>query len=673
VAEIAAGLRLFVEVGQVAELRILNAGRAGTVAGYFDSVDAMAKEAARWSGKAPGVYFTINPVKPALLARANNRLIERARTTTGDIDIERRLWLPIDFDAVRPAGISATELEHQAAIARARQCRDWLSGGGWPSPILADSSNGGHLPYLIDLPNDEASAALLKRCLAALDFIFSDAVVTVDQTVWNAGRIWKVYGTLACKGDSTAERPHRVAKILEAPERLVKVPRDLLEALAAQAPKLEEPARNGSSGTFDAEAWIRDHVPNVVSSGPWKNGGKKWVLNPCPWNDQHTNKSAFIVRWPNGTLGAGCHHNGCAGKDWHALRDLYEPGWREQKRARATASGKASGKENADKQGTDKQDFPAPIPASNLLREETQAGGIWEGMITPGGITLLSALWKCGKTTLLAHLVKRRQYGGTLCGLSVSQGGVLYVTEERQGRWAARRDQLEIGDHAHFLIRPFASKPTRDRWLLFLLYVKQIVLQGSFDLIVLDTLANLWPVRDENDAAEVQAALMPLHGIAGETGAALLLVHHLRKGDGEEATGTRGSGALAAFVDTILELRRFNPKNRKDRRRVLTGYSRLEGTPDELVIELEEDGSDYTSQGDREHAVHLELCESIKERLPAKPPGVTLEELREQWPDEPKPSQRTLGNELPKGIKAGLWARSGEGVKGDPYRYFLMP
>src|SRR5262249_44175120 len=30
---------------------------------------------------------------------------------------------------------------------------------------------------------------------------------------------------------------------------------------------------------------------------------------------------------------AGCHHNGCAGKKWHDLRDLVEPGWREHRAA----------------------------------------------------------------------------------------------------------------------------------------------------------------------------------------------------------------------------------------------------------------------------------------------------------------------------------------------------
>ena len=57
------------------------------------------------------------------------------------------------------------------------------------------------------------------------------------------------------------------------------------------------------------------------------------MLNPCPWNSAHTNKSAFVVQFASGAIAAGCHHNGCHGNNWHALRDLYEPGW--QTRARS--------------------------------------------------------------------------------------------------------------------------------------------------------------------------------------------------------------------------------------------------------------------------------------------------------------------------------------------------
>jgi hypothetical protein len=212
--EIARGLRLLLEPGQVVELRCLNTTK-GTVSGYFDDFDKLLKEIQRIDGKVPAVYLTLNPVNPALLARSKNRLKPYAKQTTSDTDIIRRRWLPIDFDPVRPAGISSTNEEHNAAIARARDVQFYLVDLGFPCGVVADSGNGAHLLQRIDSANDEPARKLIEGCLKALDKKFSDDKVKVDLTTYNAARIWKCYGTLACKGDLTPDRPHRRARILE--------------------------------------------------------------------------------------------------------------------------------------------------------------------------------------------------------------------------------------------------------------------------------------------------------------------------------------------------------------------------------------------------------------------------------------------------------------------------
>jgi hypothetical protein len=321
---------VFFQPGTIAELRIIDTHR-GTVSGYFDNSPAFIRAAQQWSGKAPAVYCTLNPCTPALLARAANRLKDRVKSTTSDKDIVRRVWFPLDFDPVRPADISATEVEHDAALQRAEACTTWLAYRGWPAPVAADSGNGGHRLYRIDLPNDDASRALLQRCLEALAMYFTDSVVALDVSVFNAARIWKVYGTMACKGDHLPERPHRLSRLLDVPSTLACVTRQQLEGVAAllPAPATSTPRRGMPQGVpFDLPQWITSHGLPVVSEGLWQHSGYRWVLNPCPWNSAHTNKSAFVVQFASGAIAAGCHHNGCHGNNWHALRDLYEPGWR---------------------------------------------------------------------------------------------------------------------------------------------------------------------------------------------------------------------------------------------------------------------------------------------------------------------------------------------------------
>ena len=46
----------------------------------------------------------------------------------------------------------------------------------------ADSGNGGHLRYRVNLSADDSQ--LIKRCLMALAMRFGDNEVDVDQSVW---------------------------------------------------------------------------------------------------------------------------------------------------------------------------------------------------------------------------------------------------------------------------------------------------------------------------------------------------------------------------------------------------------------------------------------------------------------------------------------------------------
>lgn len=189
------------------------------VSGYFDDGDAFvaAARALDESGAPSGIYATLNPVAPDLLARAANRLIavRRKESTTDDAHIVRRRWLLLDFDPARPAGISATKQELTAALAAARRTRTVLAERGWPLPVLACSGNGWHLLYRYDRPNDDAATAFTRALLGSLATEFGDAAVGVDTGVYNASRIVKLYGTVARKGDSTPQRPHRRAGIME--------------------------------------------------------------------------------------------------------------------------------------------------------------------------------------------------------------------------------------------------------------------------------------------------------------------------------------------------------------------------------------------------------------------------------------------------------------------------
>lgn len=314
--------------------------------------------------------------------------------------------------------------------------------------------------------------------------------------------------------------------------------------------------------------------------------------------------------------------------------------------------------------------FPAPVPASEL----GDGGPVeweWEGFIAAGCTSLMTGLWKCGKTTLIGHLIRARGTGGNLAG-KVTSGKVLVVTEEGSGLWARRRDDLGIGDHASFILRPFVAKPSNIEWRRFVEYLAGLVQSDGYGLVILDTFGAVAPYTNENDAAEMMAALMPLHAIT-QAGAGLLLIHHPRKGDADEGQASRGSGALPGFVDTIIELRRFDKKDRSDTRRVLTTYSRFDESPPETVIELTDTG--YIARGSRKEARTADRAGVLLDILPSVMPGLTVAQVRDAWREEQEtdpPSERTLRTDLQAGLPKGRWRRDGSGKSRDPYTYLRL-
>ncbi|HQT96235.1 MAG TPA: hypothetical protein PK435_16540, partial [Thermoanaerobaculaceae bacterium] len=257
----------------------------------------------------------------------------------------RRLRLLLDFDPTRPdKNTSSTDAEKAAALALAIQVREYLTGRGWPAPILGDSGNGYHLVYGINLPNDNPSTWLVEWVLKGLDRRFSSSAVKVDTSVYNAGRISKLYGTMACKGPNTPDRPHRLTRIVEAPDLLGPVfmasvstvlLNELLDELkdkgedtsaAAAAPlPAAAPRPTAPTGTpFDVDHYLHEHHIGVKRDEPY-DGGRRWILKTCPFNPDHGKGSdTAILQLVSGAVVFKCQHDGCAETTWRDYREAVE-------------------------------------------------------------------------------------------------------------------------------------------------------------------------------------------------------------------------------------------------------------------------------------------------------------------------------------------------------------
>lgn len=307
---------------------------------------------------------------------------------------------------------------------------------------------------------------------------------------------------------------------------------------------------------------------------------------------------------------------------------------------------------------------------SELRRQPEGTKWLWQGLVSRGGVSLFSALWKIGKTTLLGHLV--RAFDGRsseFLGLPITPSKILYVTEEHEELWAERRDDLGIADHVGMVCRPFRGRPNMAEWQEFVGKLAATVSEHQFDLVVMDTISKLWPVKEENDAGQVEEALMPLWAITN-MGAALFLVHHTRKSGGTEFTGSRGSGGLPAFCETLIEFRR-DSEDTKDAKRVIQAKGRYRETPDKLLIELTPAG--YVSHGDPDDPqVKAQFSgkdwkAEVLAKMPTSPPGWTIQEVIQAISQGVR--RVDVKAWLDERVADGEMMSAGAGTKGDPLRW----
>jgi len=316
------------EPGEVFEVRIPKT-KAGTLSGYFNDTSKAAIFIAKENGKHQAIYATVNPVQPALLSRMENK-INLSQVTTTDAEIQRRRWFLLDFDPKRPTGISSTDGELELARRRAQDVIEWLKSIGWPEPLQANSGNGWHLMYRVDEPNDDACRVDFEMATKMLSSIFSDQHVEVDVTVYNASRVWKVYGTLSMKGSSTEDRPHRVAQLAALPDKLEIVTRAQIENVARPLRDAKGDEYKDMTGEYIADMvkWLADRG-QTVTSGPrplYGNEGQKWTISRCPFDHNHKDPMVGLV---SNRPVFRCLHNSCSAYRWKEFREKIDPTYKD--------------------------------------------------------------------------------------------------------------------------------------------------------------------------------------------------------------------------------------------------------------------------------------------------------------------------------------------------------
>ena len=326
--------------GELFEIRLINGSY--NASGYFTNADTAIKALQdfrpNWNSRTPtakasNIFITLNPIDMSCYSRKqHDHFIENVTPTTKDNEITALNWLLIDLDPKRISGVSSSDAELTLAKEKSNTIRSFMSERGFKEPIRAMSGNGIHLVYRFNVKNTEENVAVFENALKVLSDKFSDDSVEVDTTVFNPARICKLWGTIAQKGATTPERPHRKAYI--EPSTPFSIPVNdftLLRALAAEIDE-NKPSETAYSTTkentkekFDLQQFISEHNIPVKSIERAANGSVKYILEHCLFDESHKGKDAAIFQKSDGSLGYKCFHNSCSDKHWKDVRLLFEP------------------------------------------------------------------------------------------------------------------------------------------------------------------------------------------------------------------------------------------------------------------------------------------------------------------------------------------------------------
>jgi hypothetical protein len=263
-----------------------------------------------------GAYFLLNELDPNRGQRLDILFRARKGQLTADKDIARRRWILFDSDSVKPTGAAATPEQHRVAHEHSAKLEAALTAEGWPRPIVCDSGNGAHRLYAVDRPNDRETAFLLSNLLNVTAKRFDTDAVKLDRTVWNAGRITRLYG-------SRNHKAGRDSAVLSVPS-IVPVTLEQIQAVVTKwrgALGYKKPlvARVGDWTPERVQAFLSFHdidyrPPTEIPSGIL------WVLSPCPLNDEHVGTSPGVILTKSGWPKFRCMHNSCSGIKWADFR-----------------------------------------------------------------------------------------------------------------------------------------------------------------------------------------------------------------------------------------------------------------------------------------------------------------------------------------------------------------
>lgn len=267
----------------------------------------------------------------------------------------------------------------------------------------------------------------------------------------------------------------------------------------------------------------------------------------------------------------------------------------------------------------------APMPLTQLLaRDFPPLEFLVEGILAKGHLAMLGGRPKSGKSWLVLQMAQAIDLGLPFLGRNTRKASVLYVALEDGERRLSQRCKITKWQPSPQagVMTAIANFDGKDGTGAGISTIRELA--PNYDLIVVDTLiATLSGHADENNNTQMGGIVNELAQIAHDTDTAIVLVHHTKKGGGDDVFSTfRGASALRGAYDVGLLLERKN----NEREAILHLESRdLEMEP--LTLCQSANSAGWECLGNGEVIQRVRAGRRVVEVMQKEGDGLTTEEL----------------------------------------------
>ena len=207
------------------------------------------------------------------------------------------------------------------------------------------------------------------------------------------------------------------------------------------------------------------------------------------------------------------------------------------------------------------------VSGSQELKQRTDEW-LWHGVIMREATNIVFALPKVGKTRLMLAMLSEFLKGrGEFAGVRLNPGKeqlLILGPDQSEASWASYLNQVGLLNESGALQKGVVALTSSETafcldeyW--FSRVEEKLRAYGPLVVLLDSYAASIRALGLDENKTESATPLMKLHNLVHQYKSTLIVIHHGNKsgGDGNAARASRGSSAITAAADNLVEMRKF--------------------------------------------------------------------------------------------------------------------